>query len=844
MPDSNLTRDEARARAALISDVTYDIQLDMTSEDHPVVETVARFAAGTPGSQTFLEYASAEIQEATLNGQPLPAGAHDGVRLTLDDLGARNELRVRARGEYSRTGVGLNRFRDPVDGRIYAYTDFEPFDAHLVYPCFDQPDLKARFRFTVVAPEGWIARANTAPAGEPERIGDALRWVFEETEPIPTYIAAVLAGEYHEARDRHGEIDLALYCRQSLAEHLEADEWFEITKQGLDFFQEHFATPYPFGKYDQAVVPEFGAGAMENPGLVTFHERYIFRSNVTATERELRAGTLLHEMAHMWFGDLVTMRWWDDLWLNESFASYMGVLSEVEATRFSEGWAIFANYEKTWALQQDQLPTTHPIVSDIPDVQSVHLNFDGITYAKGASVLKQLVAWVGLDRFMEAMKVYFARHEWGNAELKDFLAVLEESSGRDLDAWSREWLQTAGVNTIAPRYEERDGRFRGFHLVQHEPPTGGPLRSHRVAVGLYHDDGGRLVRRERVELDLVGASTEVGDLQGSEVPPLVIVNDDDLTFSKVRFDPRSIATLRQRLGDIDDSLARAVCWTACWDMARDGEIPAREFLEIALRHGPREGEVGSLERVLAQAQMAVNLYGDPAHREEASDRMASVALGEARQASPGSERQLAWARAFAATVRTDADLQLARDLLVGTERIEGLEIDTEFRWLLVQALAAAGVADADALIEAELGRDPTDMGVRHAAAARAARPSGAAKSEAWRSVLEDRSLTLAHCNAVMRGFQQAGQESLLEQYVDPYLETLPKVWEERDLEFALDFGQAMFPVWVISTDTIEHVERALAARPAGPLQRMLLEGNDRIRRALRTRDVDRQAGGR
>ena len=842
MSSSNLTRDEARRRAELISDVAYEVSIDLTSEVARAVETVITFTAAEPGAATFLDCADAEVVEATLNGRPLDA--HDGTRLQLEGLDARNEVRVRSTGEYSRTGSGLMRFRDPVDGAIYVHSDCEPMHAHQIYPCFDQPDLKARFRFSLLTPEGWEAASNMRPAAPPEREGPAQRWRFEETPLIPTYIAAVVAGDYHVVRDRHRDIDLAVYCRRSLADHVEAEEWFEITKQGLDFFEQAFATPYVFGKYDQVVVPEFGAGAMENPGLVTFNERYIFRSNVTATERELRAGTILHEMAHMWFGDLVTMRWWDDLWLNESFASYMGVLSEVEATRFTEGWTIFANFEKTWALQQDQLPSTHPIVADIPDVESVYLNFDGITYAKGASVLKQLVHWVGMERFMEAMKIYFARHEYANAGLADFLAALEETSGRDLDAWAAEWLQAAGVNTIAPRYEERDGRFTRFHLVQHEPPTGGPLRSHRVAVGLYDDDGGRLVRRERVELDLVGASTQVGDLEGVAVPALVLPNDDDLTFAKVRFDPRSIATLRERLGDLDDSLARAICWTACWDMTRDAELPAREFVEIAVRHAPAEAEVGSLERVLAQAQGAVDLYGDPENRTHAGDLLASMALEQAR-ASSGGEFQLAWARAFASAARSDEHLSLLRALLEDRERIDGLEVDTELRWLFVESLAASGDPGADALIEEEARRDPTDLGVRHAAAARAARPTEEAKADAWRQILEDRSLSLTHVNAIQRGFQRAGQEDLLAAYVEPYLDSLLRVWAERDLEFAIDFGEQLFPRWIVTPDTIDRTTTAVEmdSMPS-PLRRLLIEGRDRLRRALRSREVDRQTAGR
>ncbi|MGH2693095.1 MAG: aminopeptidase N [Actinomycetota bacterium] len=842
MQESNLTRHEAGERANLVSGAEYDVTLDPSGEEAFRAQTTIRFDCAEPGAATFLACESARVVKLSLNGAAVDPSAHDGRRIWLEGLASRNEVRIVTEGEYSKSGKGVNRFIDPTDGRVYVHTDSEPFDAHRVYPCFDQPDIKGRFRFSLLVPEGWEAISNYRAAGPPVPEGDLLRWTFEVTPPISTYVTVLAAGPFHVVRDRHGDIDLGLYCRRSLAEYLDPDEWLEVTKQGFDFFNQAFGYPYPFGKYDQVIVPEFAAGAMENPGCVTFHERYVFRSKVTGTERELRASTILHEMAHMWFGDLVTMRWWNDLWLNESFASYMGVLAEVEATRFKEGWTIFANLEKTWALQQDQLPTTHPIVADIPDVQAVRLNFDGITYAKGAAVLKQLVAWVGLDRFLEGMKIYFARHEYGNAELADFLEALEEVSGRDLRAWSSEWLETAGVNTLSPRFDEADGTFAPFEVVQHalaEQPT---LRSHRVAVGLYEDRAGRLVRGRRVELDVVGERTEVGDLEGERVPLLTLVNDDDLSFVKVRFDPISLRTLRQRLGDIEDSLARSVCWTALWDMTRDGELPAREFLELALQHGPREREVGALERVLAQAQLAVNVYADPSARDAGGGRLAETALEQARRAEAGGDHQLAWVRTFVSAARSPEQLDQVSGLLDASFGIPELAVDTDLRWHIVEALAAGGVTNAEDLIEAERERDPTDLGARYAAAALAARPSGSAKEEAWDRVLDDRSITIAMAGAIMRGFQQPGQEALLEPYAVRYLDDLGRVWDERDVEFSLDFGQQLFPRWIVAESTVELIDRALEQEGLpGPLRRLLLEGRDRLLRAIRARRVDTQA---
>ncbi len=845
MQPSNLTREEARERAHLVSNVEKDVFLDLTRDQGFRAETTIRFDCAEPGASTFLDCASVRLVELVVNGRAVDVEGFDGVRIPLQGLEATNEVRVVTQGEYSKSGKGINRFRDPTDDRVYVHTDSEPFDAHRVYPCFDQPDVKSRFRFSALVPEGWEAISNARAASPPVQEEKGMRWTFEQTPPISPYVTVVVAGPFHVVRDQHGSIDLGLYCRRSLAEHLDPDEWLEVTKQGFDFFNEAFSYPYPFDKYDQVIVPEFAAGAMENPGCVTFHERYVFRSKVTGTERELRASTILHEMAHMWFGDLVTMRWWDDLWLNESFASYMGVLSEVEATRFKEGWTIFANFEKTWALQQDQLPTTHPIVSDIGDVQAVHLNFDGITYAKGAAVLKQLVAWVGLDRFLEGMKIYFARHEYGTAELADFLEALEEVSGRDLHAWSKEWLQTPGVNTLAPRFEEQDGVFTRFDVAQHAPAEHPTLRSHRVAVGLYDDESGRLVRRQRAELDVVGESTEVGDLEGERLPELTLINDDDLSFVKVRFDPGSLRTLRRRLGDIEDSLARSMCWTAMWDMARDAELPAREFLELALRHAPREREIGALERVLAQAQVAIHLYGELSARDLGADRLAAAALDQARRAEAGGDHQLAWIRTFISVARSPEDLEAVHGLLDGSFGISGLAVDTELRWHIVQALAAAGTPKAEALIAAERQRDPTDLGERYEAAAHAARPASEAKETAWHRILDDRSLTVALAGAIMRGFQQPGQESLLEPYAGRYIEAIHRVWEERDLEFALAFGEQMFPRWAVSEETVELVDRALDdAELAGPLRRLLLEGKDRLLRAIRARRVDAQSATR
>jgi aminopeptidase N len=846
MPNpENLTRDEALSRARLIHDVRYEVALDLTSPESFVSQTLVRFGCAEPGGTTHLDLAAISIESVELNGQAVPAGAVEGNRIHLSGLAEENEARVVATCAYNRTELGMHRFQDPVDGEVYLHTHLEPFGAHRVFACFDQPDLKGEFRFGVLAQPGWEVVSNAEPAGPPADEEGGVRWTFGPTRPMPTYVTAVCAGPFHAVRDRHGEIDLGIYCRRSLAVHLDADELLEVTKAGFDFFEGAFGYAYPFGKYDQLFIPESNSGAMENAGCITFNDAYIFRSRVTDAARERRADTVLHEMAHMWFGDLVTMRWWNDLWLNESFASYMGVLAQVEATRWKEGWTTFTDTEKTWAYRQDQLPTTHPIVADIPDVVSIHLNFDGITYAKGASVLKQLVAWVGREQFLEGVKVYCRRHEFGNAELRDFLAALEETSGRDLQAWSKEWLESAGVNTLLPQFEVRaaDGGnvFASFAVVQEAPKDWPTLRSHRVGIGLYDRGADGLKLRRRVELDVVGERTQVSELEGDRVPDLVLVNDGDLTFAKIRLDPGSLETLTGRLGELDDSLARTLCWTACWDMTRDAEIPARDYLRLVIGNIGGESQVGVVQSLLGQAASAINLFGHPANRDAAMGTLAEASLEGLRAAASGSDHQLAWARSFISAARRDDHLALLKGLRDGSEGFGGLEVDTELRWHVLRALAAAGKAD-DAEIRAELKQDPTDKGTRHAAAARAARPSPEAKAEAWRIVVEESGNPLALIEEVMGGFQQFGQEQELAPYAAAFFEALPRVWESRDLPEALAFGRSMYPRLIVDSGTIERTDRYLSDEhvPA-PVRRLLLEGRDGLVRAMRARAVDAAA---
>ncbi|MEU7482805.1 aminopeptidase N [Streptomyces sp. NPDC042319] len=861
MPGENLSRDEARERARLLTVDGYEVALDLRS----AVEqgdasrtfrsrTTLRFRCAEPGADTFADLIAPEVARVTLNGRELdPATVFDGARITLPDLAAENVLVVDARCAYSRTGEGLHRFVDPEDGEVYLYTQYEPADARRVFANFEQPDLKAPFTFEVTAPEGWVVLSN----GVEEGPADGTVHRFARTQPISTYITAVVAGPYHYVSDTYRrtfedgtelEVPLGALCRKGLARHFDADDVFTVTKQGLDFFHDHFDYPYPFGKYDQAFVPEYNIGAMENPGCVTFREEFIFRGKVTQASYERRANVILHEMAHMWFGDLVTMEWWDDLWLKESFADFMGALSLAEATRFKDGWITFANGRKAWAYRADQLPSTHPITADIRDLEDAKLNFDGITYAKGASVLKQLVAYVGRDAFLDGARRYFKRHAYGNTTLADLLSALEETSGRDLASWSRSWLQTAGVNALTPQatYDAQD-RITELSVLQEATPARPELRPHRVAVGLYRRAGadGALVRYARAELDVSGQRTVVAELAGAERPDLILVNDEDLTYCKIRFDERSLATLRGHLGEITDPMARALCWSALWGLTRDGLMPARDYLDIVLRFAGRESDIGVLQTLHAQARTALHHYAAPEWRQAGAQLLAQGALRELRLAEPGSGHQLTWARFFASVASTESDLQLLNGLLDGPAKIDGLEVDQELRWAFLEPLAAHGAAD-ERRIDAELARDDTASGKRHQVRCLAARPSADVKARAWADVVESDVLSNALVEATISGFDQPGQRALLAPYAPRYFDAVQKVWQERSIEIGMAVVRGLFPALQSSAETLDAADAWLIAHPeaAPALRRLVSESRDDLARALRAQACDAKVGAR
>ncbi|WP_370247788.1 aminopeptidase N [Nocardioides sp.] len=838
MPGTNLTREEAATRAALLDVTSYLVELDLTTGETTFGSTTTlEFDCREPGSATWADLVGATVHEITLNGTALDPATYADGRIPLPDLAAHNTLVVRADCTYSHSGEGLHRFVDPADDRVYLYSQFEVPDARRVFTTFEQPDLKSVFTFHVTAPAHWKVVSN-APTPEPDAIDDDRAiWRFPTTKRMSTYITAIVAGEYHAVFDtyegRFGTIPLGHYCRQSLVEHLDREELVKITRQCFAFFEEKFDSPYPFEKYDQLYVPEYNMGAMENAGCVTLRDEYLPRSRQPRSFYEFRCSVISHEMAHMWFGDLVTMTWWDDLWLNESFAEWACYWAEAEATEFTDAWTGFANARKQTGYRADQLPSTHPIAADNYDLEAVEVNFDMITYAKGASVLKQLVAWVGLDPFLAGLRQYFADHAYGNSTFEDLLVALETASGRELRSWAAEWLQTAGVNTLAPVVEEdADGTLTRLAVAQSADPDYPTLRRHRLGIGFYdRTDTGALVRRDYLEIDVEGELTEVKEAAGLRRPDLLLLNDGDLAYAKIRLDERSLATAIADLARVEDSLARALVWGAAWDMTRDAEMSAHDYVHLVLANIGSETDSWGLTRIPVTAATAAFHYSDPARREALRHRWERGLRELLEHAAPGSDEQLTFARSYAGAARSEEALADLEALLDGSLSIPGLEVDTDLRWNLLTGLCAAGRGTLEQ-VEAMLATDPTISGKEKAAAARASMRDAAAKATAWDLALDPQTPNeTARC--VATSFMVSDQTELLDPYLEKYLAAVDSIWERLGSHKAAVALQGLFPMPLTSAAMLERVDAWLAGASANPgALRFVREGRAEAARAL------------
>lgn len=838
MPGQNLTRTEAEERARLISVHSYEVDLKLTADSKTFSsKTRVQFSA-TKGAHSFIDASAEEIHLIELNGEILPTSHFENHRIQLPNLDTDNSLVIEGTFAFTNSGEGLHRFVDPVDGETYLYSQFEVPDSRRVFAVFEQPDLKATFTFNVSAPNHWTVTSNSLTPEQVE-IGDGFaQWKFPPSAKISSYITAIIAGPYVSWTDKlissdGREIPLGVFCRKSLEQYMDADYIFEKTKQGFEFYENLFDYPYPFSKYDQLFVPEFNAGAMENAGAVTFVENYVFRSKVTDATRERRVVTILHELAHMWFGDLVTMRWWNDLWLNESFAEYASTLATVEATEWSGGWTTFSSLEKNWAYRQDQLPSTHPIVAEIRDLEDVQVNFDGITYAKGASVLKQLVAYVGKEQFFAGIANYFKKHQFGNTVLTDLLAELESTSGRDLTQWSKLWLETAGVNTLSSELSMNElGEIESFEIRQSATEEHPTIRPHRLGIGMYSGEH-KITREDYFELDISEPTTQISELSGKKHPGLILVNDEDLAYAKVRLDRASREFAISRLSDFEDPLARSVIWTSIWDSARDAEIKISEFIDLVLNNIQSETESTTLLTLIRQLNTSVTLYLPANLREKTSSAAAQRFIDLSTEVASGSDLQFQLVKG-AATLATGDQVSWLKGLLDGSIQLPGLQMDTDLRWEILAGLATLGELSVDSL-DLELQRDNTASGQKAHALAKAAIPDEKNKAQVWEELVEQDNMSNSILESASRGFTRVSDAEVLAPYVDKYLKSAERIWEEKSFSIAEYLLLNLYPIELANQELRDKTaelmtKQSIQDKPA--LRRILIEHLANLDRAL------------
>lgn len=845
MPGVNLTRDEAATRSTLVKTHSYRIDLDLTTSAQTfIAKTTVKFSGLKPGQSTFIDAVGKRVIAASLNGVAFEVKDYDGQTIHLPALAAENELILEIEANYSNTGEGLHRFVDPADNEVYLYTQFETGDARQMYACFDQPDQKATFTISAITPKHWEVISNYEIDSVTDVGSDSKKVQFKESQIISTYVTAIVAGPYQHVHDEYvGEktIPLGIYARKSFFHHVDADNIFKVTKQGFAYFEKTFGLAYPFGKYDQLAVAEYNWGAMENVGCVTFHEDVlIFRSKVTESKHLGRASTILHEMAHMWFGDLVTMKWWEDLWLNESFAEWASYMATSEATQYKTAWTEFNALRKNWAYRQDQLSTTHPIATEMKDLEDVKTNFDGISYAKGASVLQQLVEHVGRENFIKGLRIYFTKHAFKNTTLNDLMVELEATSGRDLKPWAATWLQTAGVNTLRPEIEIESGVYKKLTIKQEAPtmPVGSKeLRPHRLRVALFDIAGDSLVKRKSVALDVAGALTDVTELQGEKEADLVLINDGDLTYAKLRFDERSIATLKSHLGGLNEPLARALIWASLWDSVRDGELSASDYITIALNALGTESDISIVSATNTNIETAIWQYAAPSHRPALRAKVSDALNKFLKASAAGSDHQLAFARGFAESAATPEQSKEIIEILNGS--INGLTIDAELRWHLVICAVKRGLLGASD-IDAELAKDNTAHGKQYGALAHAAIPTAQAKEKAFTSVTTENLSNTIHAYTC-RGFNVALHSELLTPFIDRYFAILIDLWNTKGYEIAETTATMLFPGFIVSDETLAKAQNWLDVTgkdAPNALRRVITEGRDALARSLRAQKKD------
>ncbi|MBL6956379.1 MAG: aminopeptidase N [Chlorobium phaeobacteroides] len=829
-----LTREAAETRSTLVSNTSYTLEL--TLKEHAAEYrgrcSVAFDYRRGGVAPLKLDFITKQIHAVTLNGKATEEYLKGDFAIYLNEdhlTEGRNTLEITYTSQFDNTGSGFHKFHDPEDSEEYMHTDFEPYDAHRLFPCFDQPDIKATYQLTVNGPSKWTYIHNALP--EHTRTNDdEVTIAFKRTALFSTYLFALVVGPYTRWEERYNQIPLGIYCRKSLAKYMDPDNIFAITREAMATLEAYFDYPYPYDKYDQVFVPEFNFGAMENVGCVTFTEHYIFRHKKLYSEHLNRANTITHEMVHMWFGDLVTMKWWNDLWLNESFADYLSYFAMSKGTLFRD--ALEHMYaRKEWAYQQDQYATTHPIAASARDTIEAFSNFDGISYSKGASVLRQLQYFIGDEAFRAAIGQYFRRFAEQNTTLDDFLSIMSEKSGIDIVAWSRQWLETTGVNTLLSRIG--NGKLR---IEQQGSAKNSLIRQHAIEFTGYRQSGVALVINETRKIIIDGKTAEA---QLKPDTAFVILNTHDHDYVKVFYSNDALDTARRSLQTIEDPFARRLVWGSLWQMVRDNAFAPTEFIEMGIELATEEKDVSILNsHIIAKIKAIVSVYLTDDNRAIWMPELNTMARERLARPENSEQEQIIWFGLLLETALLPDELDYLHTLITGAESVASLEIDQEKRWNIIARLMACGHAEAEQLFSNEKDLDISDLGLKKAFMVQASRPDSTEKETCWQAFTEQSSRSTDFLRYGMKGFHWHMQKELLAPYIDRFFDAVEKVYTERDVHYAGAFGHDLFPHWRQTPDMLHKIETFVNEKGTNGselpalLRKQLIEQADDLKRIL------------
>ncbi|MBI4040690.1 MAG: aminopeptidase N [Deltaproteobacteria bacterium] len=792
----------SQERAKIVSKVHYQLyfSLDKTSASFFGISKI-RFDLSKQKSIT-LDFEKGTVLSLTINGKTvLPTKTHYFIMLERKFLRVgSNEVVVEFRHDYSKNGVGFYRFCDPQDGLIYLYSDFEPYDANLMFPCFDQPDLKATFMLTVDAPLEWEVISTMKESTVGLTSDHSRRWTFPKTPMMSTYIFSLHAGPYHVWEDAYKKIPLRLLARKSFASYVDADFWFLITKQGLRFFSDYFHYDYPFYKYDQLIVPDFNSGAMENIAAVTFNEAYIPRGAWTRDEKERLAEVILHEMAHMWFGDLVTMKWWDDLWLNESFATYMAFLAQAEATDFKEAWHTFFEGIKSWAYWEDEMVTTHPIVAKVPHTAEAMTNFDGITYGKGASVLKQLAYFLGPEKFRAGVSNYFKKYAYQNTKMKDFIESLSEASDVDLKHWTREWLQTQSLNSIQVLPHFKEQKLISMDLLQKGSDHYPKKRKHRTQIGIFKKEKSKIILQKIVPMHYEKGRTAITLAEKDLKPHLIYPNCEDYDYVKVKLDAHTLEGIKSSLSQVSDDFSRLMFWRSLWDMVRSVDLSIYEYHDLILKHLPLEQNV-KIARSVAQRLKQAWYYLPAASAVEKQkktvfvDQIQDLLWKQLEEAKGGSDFQKLWLDTYIKLSLSDQALERLHKILAHKIKLPHFELDQDRRWAILVELHRKPWEPAQDLLEKELKRDHSEAGQKQALACEVIQPKFSIKKKWFQKIIGETNLSLARTKVAMSYLFPKDQMDLHMKFSKDFYHVLPMLGRKKDHKYLMTFCRQLAPAF-------------------------------------------------